>query len=69
MNIDYNEKICSKFCEFDGVMDDGRTFIINANWNSGDENWVVDSIYWNTEEGTPEEEQMITEEFINTVNG
>lgn len=69
MNIDYNEKVCTKFCEFDGEMEDGRTFTINANWCAGDENWKVDSVYWNSEEGTPEEEEEIIEEFLSNVNG
>jgi hypothetical protein len=69
MNINYNEKIVSKNCQFEGETEDGRAFLVFANWNAGDDNWAVDSIYWLGEEGSQEEDEEIIDHFLSEVNG
>ena len=68
MNIDYkNGRIVSKQVDFDGETEDGRTFTIDANWNDW-EQWSVDGISWDAEEGSEEEEEEIKEKFLSDMN-
>ena len=68
MNINYKERqIRSKQVDFEGETEDGRCFTIDAHWNDWDD-WSVDSISWNDEEGTEEEEEEIKEKFLADMN-
>jgi hypothetical protein len=68
MNINYNDgKLVSKNVNFEGVTNDGKGFTICANWNDWDD-WAVDEIEWHDEEGTEEQIEEITNEFINNMN-
>jgi hypothetical protein len=68
MNIDYkNGRITSKQVDFDGEIEDGRTFTVDANWNDWD-GWSVDSISWDDAEGSEEEEVKIKEKFLAEMN-
>lgn len=68
MKIDYrNSVITSKNVDFDGEMEDGRKFTINAHWNNWDD-WSVDNIEWHDEQGTDEEEETISAEFLEQFN-
>jgi hypothetical protein len=69
MKINYEEILVSKNCEFEGETSDGKPFVIVANFTVGDDDWIVDSIYWCEEEGTPEEEEQIIELFLSEING
>lgn len=69
MNINYEEILVSKNCEFKGETEDGKSFLIMANFTAGDDDWIVDSIYWCGEEGTPEQEEQIIELFLREANG
>ena len=68
IKIDFDENLINKHCEFNGKMEDGRIFVINANWCAGDENWAVEYIHWPFEEGSDEEDQQIIEAFLSEVN-
>lgn len=62
-------RVISKNCQFEGETEDGKAFLVFANWNEGDNDWAVDSIYWLEEEGTEEENQEITDMFLSEING
>lgn len=70
MKIDLqNGRLVSKNCQFEGETEDGRSFLVFANWNEGDDDWAVDSVYWLEDEGTQEEEQEIIDIFLSEING
>jgi hypothetical protein len=69
MKINFNnERLVSKNCQFEGETEDGRSFLVFANWNEGDDNWAVDSVYWLEEEGSEEENEEIIEMFLSEIN-
>jgi len=68
MNINYETPTTLTITKmFNGTTPDGRTFTITAGWNEWDD-WNVDSIEWDEEEGSPEETQEIEETFLNEIN-
>lgn len=65
MKIDYSsEDVYSSDSTFNGVDDNGNKFVIYANWNSWDE-WSVDRIEWDGEQG---DEDEIIEQFLSDNN-
>jgi hypothetical protein len=68
MTINFDEaKVLTLVKTFNGTTEDGRKFTITAEWNDFDD-WTVDSIEWEGEEGTEEEIQEIEELFLNEMN-
>ena len=68
MNINFeNPKTLTIIKMFDGTTEDGKSFIITAEWNEWDD-WSVSNIEWDEEEGTEEEIQEIEELFLNEIN-
>jgi len=68
MRIDFeNPKTLTISKVFNGTTEDGKDFIITAEWNEWDD-WSVISIEWDGEEGTEEEIQEIEELFLNEMN-
>ena len=67
MKIDYNGTLTSKTVDFQGEIDNGKTFAIVANWNDWD-GWTVDDILWYDDKGLEEEIEMIKKEFESTMN-
>ena len=70
IEINYNASETSRiFKNFKGSYD-GHDFILNANWESGDDSWEVDFI--NFHDYAPEDletvEDEIIEEFLNYMN-
>lgn len=53
---------------FDGETEEGKKFTITASWNEWDD-WTIDSISWETEEGNNDEEAEISELFLTEING
>jgi hypothetical protein len=70
MEINYDGTVTSLTKQFNGETEDGRTFIITANWNDWDE-WNVsqDEISFDNEDGTDEEVEQIIEMFLKEMNG
>lgn len=69
MNIDYDNPstlVLTKM--YNGTTEDGKSFIITASWNEWDD-WAVDSISWDGDEGTNDEETEITNSFLKEMNG
>lgn len=71
MTIDYeNSQLISKNLMFYGTTEDGKKFVINANWNDFDDwNVLPEDISWDDEEGTEDEIQGIIDEFLKEMNG
>jgi hypothetical protein len=68
MTINFeNPMILSINKMFNGTTEDERTFTITAQWDEWDE-WTVESIEWDGEPGTEEEEEEITEKFLEQIN-
>ena len=68
MKINYKEaRMMSKTVDFVGETEDGRSFTITANWNDWDD-WAVDEIVWDGDDGTEEEEEEIREQFLSETN-
>lgn len=66
MIIDYEEwEMQSKTVCFFGATDDGKEFVITANWNIWD-GWNVtpDDISFTEDDGTDEECQQIANQFL-----
>lgn len=53
---------------FEGETEEGKKFTITASWNDWDD-WTIDSITWEGEEGTNDEEAEISEAFLSEING
>lgn len=71
MMIDFESaKTTSKTVWFNGETENGKKFIIMANWNDWDDwNVTPEEISWDGEEGTDEQVQEIIFEFLNEMNG
>ncbi len=71
MNIDFNNgTLESKTVWFKGQTDEGKKFLIMANWNSWDEwNVMPEEISFDDDNGTEEDREKIIEEFLNQMNG
>lgn len=68
MKINYKEaRMMSKTVDFVGETEDGRWFTITANWNDWDD-WAVDEIVWDGDDGTEEDEEKIREQFLSETN-
>ena len=68
MKINYDEGVTLSISKkFTGETEDGRKFIIFAEWNDWDD-WTVDRIEFDESDGTDEDEEVITEEFLNEMN-
>ena len=68
MTINFDEgKVLTLVKTFNGITEDGKKFTITAEWNDFDD-WTVDSIEWDGEDGTEEEIQEIEELFLNEMN-
>ena len=68
MKINYQEPTTtSKTVEFEGETQDGKFFVIIANWNEWDD-WTVDEVSWQGESGTEEQEEEIRELFMSDMN-
>jgi len=69
MNIDYDNPTTLVLTKtYNGTTEDGRNFTITASWNEWDD-WVVDSISWDGDDGTNEDENEITDSFLKEMNG
>lgn len=69
MNINYDNPTTLVLTKmFNGTTEDGKSFNITASWNEW-EDWFVDSISWDGDEGTIEEETEIKEFFLKEMNG
>lgn len=69
MKIDFDSgRTTSKNVFYDGELESGIKFTINANWNEWDD-WTVEDIMWDEQEGTEEEKEKITEIFKEHMNG
>ena len=69
MNIEFDSgKTVSRDVWFKGTLESGIGFTIMANWNDHDD-WTVDDILWDGEEGTEEDMEAITESFLEGMNG
>lgn len=71
MTINFeNGRLVSKNFMYEGTTDDGKEFVINANWNDFDDwNVLPEDIIWNDEEGTEEEIAEIVKMFEDEMNG
>lgn len=68
MKINYeNSKTISISKSFKGETEDGRKFTIFAEWNDWDD-WLIDRIEFDESDGTDEDEEEISEEFLNNMN-
>jgi len=68
MTINFDEPTLLTISKmFNGETEDGRTFIITAQWDEWDD-WTIDSIEWDDEPGTEEEEEEITKKFLEQIN-
>lgn len=68
MNINFeNARTLTIVKMFDGTTEDGKKFTITAEWNEWDD-WSVNGVEWDGEEGTDEEVQEIEEMFLNEMN-
>ena len=69
MNINFDNPTTLSISKmYEGTTEDGKNFMINASWNDWDD-WVIDSITWDGEEGSNDEESEITEVFLKEMNG
>ena len=70
MTINFeNGKLVSKHVMYEGVTDDGKEFVINANWNDWDDwNVLPEEISWSDEVGTDEQIEEIITLFENEMN-
>jgi len=68
MNIDYlQSKIVYIKEQFSGTTEDNKKFIIQANWNNVD-NWKIELIYWQSNDGTDNDNREISETFLKKIN-
>lgn len=68
MTIDYLQtKIVQIKKQFSGTTEDGRKFIIQANWNNIDK-WKLELIYWESNDGTDNDNHEISKIFLNHIN-
>ena len=70
INIDYgSEEMMSATYQYDGIMEDGRKFVLHAEWNSWDD-YTADQIEWlDDATGTYDEECEIMEKYQEKMNG
>lgn len=70
MTINFDSgKLVSKHVMYEGTTDDGKEFVINANWNDWDDwNVLPEDISWNGEEGTSEQIDEIIYMFETEMN-
>jgi len=71
MTINFeNGKLVSKHVMYEGTTDDGKEFVINANWNEWDDwNVLPEEISWSDEKGTEEQIAEIVKMFEDEMNG
>jgi hypothetical protein len=69
INIDYtSEEMMSAKYQYNGVTEDGRKFVLHAEWNSWDD-YVAEDIEWlDGATGTYDEEFQIYELYQETMN-
>jgi hypothetical protein len=69
INIDYaSEEMMSAKYQYNGATEDGRKFVLHAEWNSWDD-YVAEDIEWlDGATGTYEEECEIYELYQETMN-
>ena len=69
INIDYtSEEMMSAKYQYNGVTEDGRKFVLHAEWNSWDD-YVAEDIEWlDGATGTYDEECEIYELYQETMN-
>ena len=68
MKINYENAVTITISKmFEGETEDGKKFTIYAEFNGWD-GWIVDRIAFDNSDGTDEEEEQITEQFLNDMN-
>ena len=69
INIDYtSEELMSANYQYTGMMEDGRKFVLHAEWNSWDD-YTAEQIEWlDGVTGTYDEECEIMEKYQETMN-
>jgi hypothetical protein len=68
MKINYENAVTITISKiFEGETEDGKKFTIFGEWNDWD-GWTIDRIEFDESDGTDEEEEQITEQFLNDMN-
>ena len=64
MKINYENAVTITISKiFEGETEDGKKFTIFGEWNDWD-GWTIDRIEFDESDGTDEEEEQITEQFL-----